>query len=193
VETQRSDFQPPANGVLAVEARMQLPQVSGAGAAGYWPAFWMLGAGYRQNPASWPGVGEIDVMENANGLNTAFGTAHCGVSPGGECHEKGGLSGNRDGGPVALQSGMHTYRVEWDRSRTPQELRWYLDGRLYHTVTADQLSAQTWSDAFGHGFYLVLDLAVGGEMPSALGGSVTERTASGGTLAVDYVSVESRG
>ena len=88
VETSRDDFQPPPGGVLAVEARMQLPNLTGPAAAGYWPAFWMLGAPYRGNLWNWPGVGEIDVMENVQGLNTEWGTLHCGTSPGGECHDR---------------------------------------------------------------------------------------------------------
>jgi len=35
IETQRTDFQPPAGGMLAVEAALQQPNVSGAAAAGY--------------------------------------------------------------------------------------------------------------------------------------------------------------
>src|SRR3954471_20559390 len=44
IETNRTDFQPPAGGKLRVQARIQLPNVTGAAAKGYWPAFWMLGA-----------------------------------------------------------------------------------------------------------------------------------------------------
>jgi hypothetical protein len=106
VETSRDDFQPPPGGVLAVEARMQLPDVTGPAAAGYWPAFWMLGAPYRGNLWNWPGVGEIDIMENVQGLNTEWGTLHCGTSPGGECNEKDGLSANTPGGSPTLQAGI---------------------------------------------------------------------------------------
>ena len=49
VETNRTDFQPPAGGKLRVESRIQVPNVTGAAAKGYWPAFWMLGAPYRGN------------------------------------------------------------------------------------------------------------------------------------------------
>ena len=61
LETGRSDFQPPPGGKLRVEARIQMPNVTGAGAAGYWPAFWMLGAPFRGNYWNWPGVGELDM------------------------------------------------------------------------------------------------------------------------------------
>src|SRR5262245_8844339 len=94
IETQRSDFQPPAGGRLRVEARIQLPAVAGAGAVGYWPAFWMLGAPYRNDRFSWPMVGEMDLMESVNGLDREYATLHCGTSPGGECGEKVGIGNN---------------------------------------------------------------------------------------------------
>src|SRR5579859_205751 len=73
IETQRTDFAAPAGGELAVEASIQQPNVSGAAAAGDWPAFWMLGGAFRGNYRNWPGVGEIDVMEDINGLSSEFG------------------------------------------------------------------------------------------------------------------------
>lgn len=36
IETTRTDFQPPAGGKLRVEARLQMPNVTGAAAKGYW-------------------------------------------------------------------------------------------------------------------------------------------------------------
>ena len=93
IETQRNDFQPPAGGVLAVEASLQTPNVTGAAAQGYWPAFWMLGGPFRGTYTNWPIVGEIDIMENANGDNIVYGTFHCGVSPGGPCKETIGIGG----------------------------------------------------------------------------------------------------
>lgn len=75
IETVRSDFKAPAGGVLAIEGRIQMPNVTGAAAAGYWPAFWALGAPYRGNYQNWPGIGEFDVMENVNGLNSVLGRA----------------------------------------------------------------------------------------------------------------------
>src|SRR5262249_15619791 len=63
IETQRTNFQPPAGGKMRVEGRVQMPNITGAGAQGYWPAFWMLGAPFRGVYTNWPSVGEIDIME----------------------------------------------------------------------------------------------------------------------------------
>jgi len=117
---------------------------------------------------------------------------HCGTSPGGECNEKDGRSANTPGGSPSLQTGMHTYRVEWDESVSPQQIRWYLDGRLYHSVSQNQISAATWSAAFDHGYYFILNLAIGGEFPAKMGGGPAAGTASGGALVVDYVTVRTR-
>src|SRR5262249_60553852 len=71
IETQRTDFAAPAGGKLRLEASIQQPNVSGAAAAGYWPAFWALGAAARGTGASgWPGIGELDMMEDINGLSS---------------------------------------------------------------------------------------------------------------------------
>jgi hypothetical protein len=193
IETPRGDFQPPAGGKLRVEARLQMPDVTGAAAAGYWPAFWMLGTPYRGNLWNWPGVGEIDIMENVNGINNEWGTFHCGTSPGGPCNEKSGIGGQRTCTGTTCQAGFHTYTMEWDRSTSPQTLKWYLDGVNFHTVTSAQMDATTWNNATNHGFFIILNLAMGGEFPAALGGGPTGATASGRSMLVDYVAVWSGG
>ena len=116
IETQRTDFAAPAGGVLIMQGSLQQPNVSGAAAAGYWPAFWSLGRG-RSAAARRTGRrhGEIDIMEDINGLSSDFGTLHCGSSPGGPCNETTGLgSGQR--ACSGCQTGFHTYAVELDRS-----------------------------------------------------------------------------
>ncbi|WP_105971245.1 glycoside hydrolase family 16 protein [Streptomyces geranii] len=189
IETNRTDFQPPAGGKLRVEARLQVPNVTGASALGYWPAFWMLGAPYRGNYQNWPSVGEIDIMENTQGLNTIWGTLHCGTSPGGPCNETTGLGGTTTCTGTTCQAGFHTYSMEWDRSVTPEAIRFYVDGTNYHTVTANQVDATTWSNATNHGFFIILNVAMGGAFPAAFGGGPDANTVSGRPMVVDYVQV----
>jgi beta-glucanase (GH16 family) len=188
IESQRSNFQPPSGGAMAIEGRLQLPNVTGAAAQGYWPAFWTLGAPFRGVYTNWPSAGEIDIMENVNGANTVWGTLHCGVNPGGPCNETTGLGGNRSGFSPSLQGGYHTYRIEFDKGVSPQQIRWYVDGILYHTVNANQMDATTWNNATNHGFFILLNVAMGGGWP----GNPTSSTASGASMLVDYVRVYTR-
>jgi beta-glucanase (GH16 family) len=189
IETRRSDFQPPAGGKLRVEARLQMPDVTGAGARGYWPAFWMLGAPYRGNWWNWPGVGELDIMENVQGINNEWATMHCGTSPGGPCNEKSGIGGQRACSGTTCQGGFHTYALEWDRSTNPQQMRWYLDGVQFHSVSQAQVPANVWTDATNHGFFIILNVAMGGEFPAAFGGGPDGATIPGRPMVVDYVAV----
>jgi hypothetical protein len=187
IETQRTDFQPASGGKLRIESRIQMPNVTGASAQGYWPAFWALGAPFRGNYQNWPSVGEIDIMENVNGANTVWGTMHCGSNPGGPCNETSGIGGNRACPGSTCQSAFHTYAIEWDRSVSPEQLRWYVDGTQYHSVSANQVDATTWANATNHGYFIILNVAMGGGWP----GSPTSSTASGVPMLVDYVAVYS--
>ncbi|MFE2521571.1 glycoside hydrolase family 16 protein [Streptomyces mirabilis] len=189
IETNRSDFQPPAGGKLRVEARLQMPNVTGAAAKGYWPAFWMLGAPYRGNWWNWPGVGELDIMENVQGINNEWATMHCGTSPGGPCNEKSGIGGQRVCEGTTCQGSFHTYAVEWDKSTSPEEMRFYLDGVNFHTVRQSQVDATTWANATNHGYFIILNVAMGGEFPAAFGGGPDGGTDPGHPLVVDYVQV----
>lgn len=113
IESRRADFKAPPRGILRVEARLRLPRLSGRSAAGYWPAFWMLGSPYRGHYWNWPGIGEFDIMENVNGLHSVWGVLHCGSSPGGPCNEPNGLGVRHRCPAGACQASFHTYRLEW--------------------------------------------------------------------------------
>ncbi|GAB3161211.1 carbohydrate-binding protein [Micromonospora sonneratiae] len=196
IETVRTNFKPPSGGVLAIEGRIQMPDVTGAAAAGYWPAFWALGAPYRGNYWNWPGIGEFDIMENVNGINSVWGVLHCGVAPGGPCNESTGIGASRTCPGASCQSAFHTYRFEWDTGVSPQQLRWYVDGQHYHTVTQAQVGEPHWTNMTSHaGYFLLLNLAMGGAFPDAVAGSATPTaaTVSGRSMLVDYVAVWSQG
>ncbi|MER6786772.1 glycoside hydrolase family 16 protein [Streptomyces sp. NPDC000658] len=189
IETRRTDFQPPAGGKLRIEARLQMPNVTGTAAEGYWPAFWALGAPYRGNYQNWPGVGELDIMENVQGLNKVWATMHCGTSPGGPCNETSGIGNSVACPNTTCQSGFHTYATEWDRSVSPEAIRFYVDGVNYHTVTANQVDATTWNNATNHGYFVILNVAMGGGFPDAFGGGLDGDTQPGHPMVVDYVQV----
>jgi beta-glucanase (GH16 family) len=79
--------------------------------------------------------------------------------------------------------------MEYDRSVSPEQLRWYLDGVNIFTVNSNQVGATTWNNALHHGFFIILDVAMGGGFPAAFGGGPTLSTTSGVPLLVDYVRV----
>jgi Glycosyl hydrolases family 16 len=190
IETQRTDFDPGPGGVLIMQGSLQQPNVSGAAAAGYWPAFWSLGTPFRGVYTNWPQAGEIDLMEDINGLSSEFGTLHCGFAPGGPCNENTGL-GSGQHACAGCQTGFHTYAVQIDRSTSPEQIRWYLDGTQFFSVTENQpgMDATTWNNAVHHGFFMILNVAIGGAFPAAFGGGPTASTQSGVPMIVDYVAV----
>jgi len=194
IETQRADFKAPDSGVLRIEGRIQMPNITGAAAAGYWPAFWALGSPYRGNYWNWPSIGEFDIMENVNGQASAHGVLHCGVAPGGPCNEFNGLGATTQCGG-SCHSGFHTYRFEWDRSASPNQFRWYVDGEQFHSVSQNQVDATTWTNMTSHaGYFLLLNVAMGGAFPNGVAGSgtPTPATVPDASMVVDYVAVWTR-
>ena len=187
IETQATTFGAPAGGVVRMEASIQQPNLSTSNGAGYWPAFWMLGSGLRSG-GTWPSIGEVDILEDINSRSSVFGTLHCGTNPGGPCNESTGI-GSGEHACSGCQTGYHDYAVEIDRSTSPEQIRWYLDGSLYFTVSANQVDATTWANAVDHPFFIIFDLAMGGGFPNAFGGGPNASTASGGAMNVDWVAV----
>ena len=193
-----STFAAPAGGEMEVTASIKQPSPSNG--LGYWPAFWMLGAGFRASGAGtsgtmacpkWPSVGEIDVLEDVNALSQHSGTLHCGIDPGGPCHESTGLTSGLQPCP-GCQAGYNTYSVIVNRTSAGNEsITWYLNGRAYHTVAERQVGASTWNAAVDHGFFLILDLAIGGGYPDGVCGCTTPTasTSSGAAIGVRSVAV----
>jgi beta-glucanase (GH16 family) len=183
----------PAPGLQTrVSATIEQPDPSGG--LGYWPAFWMLG----ENSAIWPADGEIDILEDINGQSTHSGTLHCGTmkqpnSDGtfGPCHEPNGFGSGSLPCP-GCQRGFHTYSVVIDRrDEARQQIRWYLDGREFFSVSESAIGQATWTHDIDHGFSILLSLAIGGSYPDTVCKCATPQaqTTSGGQLAVRDVTV----
>ncbi len=198
IETVADDFEAPAGGEMEVSASIEQPNPSSG--LGYWPAFWMLGAGFRSSGAgtsgtmdcsNWPSVGEIDIMEDVNALSEHSGTLHCGTDPGGPCDETTGLSSGLQA-CSGCQTSYNTYSVIVNRTDTSDEsITWYLNGTAYYTVDESQVGTSTWEAAVDHGFFLILDLAMGGSYPDGVCGCTapTSSTSSGASMSVGYVAV----
>jgi beta-glucanase (GH16 family) len=154
------------------EARIRI-----ASGQGMWPAFWMLGDDI--STVGWPACGEIDIMENVGAEPTRIL---------GSLHGPGFSGANPLHAPYVVPSGnvadeFHVFAVEWE----PEEIRFYVDGHLYETHTPSDLPPNArWP--FDHPFYLILNVAVGGNWP----GSPDASTKFPPQMLVDYVRVYSR-
>jgi len=205
IETVRTNFAPPKNGRMVVQASIALPAMAASRSQGIWTAFWMLGGKYRGDYQNWPckrkstqstsevvntnqniaAIGEFDILENVNGVNQAFGTLHCGTNPGGVCNESNGLGSSLAPAKGVLQGKYHTYRVTVNTKSNPQTLTWSLDGQDFGTITNHTLGAETWREAVLNGKFILLNVAVGGGWP----GLPNAKTASGVPMKVDWVGV----
>ena len=155
------------------EARIKIP----AG-QGMWPAFWMLGNNISS--VNWPACGEIDIMENIGKQpSTIYGSIH---GPNYTGATGLGSAFNLPAGQN-FSDGFHVFAVEWEAG----VVRFYVDSTLYNTFTPANLPAgATWE--FDHPFFIILNVAVGGDWPGPPDGS----TAFPQTMLVDYVRVYTR-
>ncbi len=194
IETRRDDFEAPAGGEMEITASIEQPNP--AEGLGYWPAFWALGAAARPVGATnWPRIGELDILEDINGLSEVSHTFHCGTNPGGPCHEGDGL-GSGLLACAGCQNSYHTYSVIVDRTNAKNEqLRFYTDGELQYHVSESQVGTSTWKAAVDHGFFVIFDVAMGGGYPDGICGctSPSPSTTSGAGMHVAYVAVYETG
>lgn len=164
-----------------VESRMMLPV-----GPGIWPAFWALGANITSNqfanPGSpWPNCGEIDYMENVPavgglGPTKISSTMHQGSTTG--LFSRGEKYTLSDGDVTSY----HTYGAIW----SPNMVQFYVDtpaNAFFVHTAADVPAGNTW--AFNHTFFLLLNLAVGGD--GSWPGASDATTANPAVMTVDYV------
>lgn len=147
---------------------------------GLWPAIWMMPT-KESKYGTWPRCGEIDIMEIlGNQPEITYGTIHYG-----EPHAEQQGSYILEGETFA--DDFHEFSVEWE----PGELRFYVDGNLFHTCndwfTAAKGDAEKpYPAPFDQDFYVQLNLAVGGTWP----GNPDETTDfSKAEFVIDYVRV----
>ena len=157
------------------EARAKVPE-----GQGFLPAFWMMPTNENLY-GQWPRCGEIDIMEVlGNDTTRSYGTLHYG-NP----HNQSQAGCTLTEGSFSDE--YHTFAVEWE----PDRISWYVDGVMIHTEN-DWYSATegqgeiTYPAPFDQPFYIILNLAVGGNWP----GSPDETTdIAGSAFYVDYVRV----
>jgi len=144
-------------------ARIELPQ-----GQGLWPSFWAMGD--NLDSVGWPQAGEIDTMYMFGNQTSEVmdGLAGPGYSPSGtDTLPSGSFSG-----------GFHTFSVDW----YPDHISFSVDGVVYSTEYRVQ-AGQGW--VFDHPFFLLLNLAVGGDQP----GDPNSATSFPQRMVVDWVRV----
>ena len=154
-----------------VEARIDLPTGTGT-----WPAFWMLPSDWKYG--GWPASGEIDIMEHVGYVvDSIFGTVHTGAYN----HVKGTQKGGKILSADAEQN-FHVYAIEWNA----EKIDFFLDDTLYFTFANEHTGSEAWP--FDQDFYLLLNLAVGGNWGGKFG---IDDSIWPQRMVVDYVRVYS--
>ena len=153
-----------------IDARIKLPT-----AQGMWPAFWMLGNNFPT--LGWAGCGEIDILELVGSEpNVVRGNIH---------YVDGAQEyANDEGSPKMISEtfdqNYHNFSIEW----TPTEIKWFLDGELFKTTSIDDDGMKE----FDRSFYLILNVAVGGNWP----GNPDATTTFPQKMYVDYIRYYSK-
>lgn len=157
------------------EARLKVPK-----GQGFLPAFWMMPADENLY-GQWPRCGEIDIMEVlGHQTETSYGTIHYG-NP----HSESQGTYTLDHGSFSDE--YHTFSMEWE----PGKINWYVDGIRIHTENdwysaTDGQGEITYPAPFDQPYYIILNLAVGGNWPGSPDASTNIRDAA---FMVDYVKV----
>ncbi|MEL6370293.1 MAG: glycoside hydrolase family 16 protein [Pseudomonadota bacterium] len=174
------------------EVRAKFP-----GGQGVWPAVWMLPA--DETYGTWAASGEIDIVEAVNlgtkcrkcedkKENRIYGTLHFG----GEWPEN--VYNGEDTHLKETKDDFHVYAIEWREG----EISWFVDGEKYSTLSSNSWRSTTREGRksrhapFDHPFYLIINLAVGGNLAESKndGGVSTEGFPK--TMLVDWVRVYQR-
>jgi hypothetical protein len=152
------------------EARVKVPKGNGL-----WPAFWMMGEDFLSG-RPWPYNGEIDIMEVlGRNTNEMYTTLHA------PAYNGGGGYGQKNAAGVDLSQDFHVYAAEWDS----KGIRFFLDSRLVFTASKETVENTRGPWIFDHKFYMILNLAVGGDFP----GPIDATTPFPSQMLVDYVRV----
>jgi beta-glucanase (GH16 family) len=168
------------------EFRAKLPR-----GKGIWPALWMLPQDEKYG--SWAASGEIDVLEaKGHEPNKVHGTIHFGA----RWPENTQATHEHSLASDTIAE-FHVYAVEW----LPGEMRWSVDGQTYASERfwwsssrsdgdrgakpANEADLNRWPAPFDQPFYLVMNVAVGGQFP----GNPDKTTVFPAEMVVDYVRV----
>ena len=127
-----------------VEVKAKLPTGTGV-----WPAIWMLG--HDIDDIFWPLCGEIDIMEYVGKTpGKIHTTLHTKDSYGQSINTKVTTIEN-------IEDGFHIYKMNWDKNK----IQFSVDDTIVYTFSPANKNKINWP--FDKPFYLILNLAIGGE------------------------------
>jgi beta-glucanase (GH16 family) len=159
-----------------IEARMKLPY-----GKGLWPAFWLIGDNISS--VGWPACGESDIMEMIGGSGTgSTGNPVSDSKVYGTLHWSQNGSEASAGGNYSLSAGrfadeFHLFGMIW----TSKTVELYVDNTVYYQIDI----SPTALSAFQNKFFVIFNLAVGGNWP----GNPDGTTVFPQTMQIDYVRV----
>ncbi|MBT8319949.1 MAG: glycoside hydrolase family 16 protein, partial [Gramella sp.] len=150
-----------------VEVRAQLPKGKGV-----WPAIWMLGANFEE--IEYPFAGEIDIMEHV-GIEpeVIHATVHFPWD-----NSIGIRSVSNTKKVNSPSEEFHIYSVIW----TKEKIEFLIDNKIYHSFNIDE--AGNLNNPFRKPFYLILNLALGGNWPGPVDPEIFPQK-----FLIDYVRV----
>ena len=156
-------------GRIEMRAKMPIGQ-------GLWPAFWMFPSDSVYG--GWAASGEIDIVESIGSQPyRIFGTIHYGAP-----WPQNRFSSTRyDLNSGTFHDGFHVFALEWELG----EIRWYVDGLRFARRSSWFSTGGPFPAPFNADFHLLLNLAVGGNLP----GSPDLSTIFPQEFVIDYVRV----
>ena len=150
---------------IDVKAKLALGQ-------GIWPAIWMLPTDWTYG--NWPKSGEIDIMEHVNLENRFLGTVHSESQ-----HGSNGVGGEIE--VQGLNENFHDYSLEWDSD----QMSFAFNDSIFFTLNKADYTDDEEHWPFDQPFFLILNLAVGGNWP----GSPNSSTEFPSKFFINYVRV----
>ena len=156
-----------------IEASIKLPKGKGT-----WPAFWMMPVGNDWATNPWPMCGEIDIMEEVGVVpNEVSSSIHT--------QDYNHTKNTQKTHAMTIDKAegeFHTYALLW----TADEMTTYVDGKVQLNVKKSVLGSGHNQWPFHYPFYLILNLAWGGDWGGMQG---VDESALPVTMEVDYVRV----
>jgi beta-glucanase (GH16 family) len=156
-----------------VEVMAKLPKGKGT-----WPAIWMLPESLRKKEEKWPLCGEIDIMEHVGkDPNVVHTSLHTELYN----HMKHTQLSHYDTIQNVFDN-FHKYGIEW----TKEAITFFIDDKLFFTSAKGQdgriATNEGWP--FDKPYYLILNLAIGGNWGGEIDNSIFPCE-----MQIDYVRV----